>query len=248
MKKIFSLLDLLTGIIFPKKCAMCGEIIEDDKDLCEICTLELEKIDHKNRCLVCGMHKPHCQCKYRVYYFEECVGVFENRDLAKTGYYRYKIGGLRQYSEFFSKQIAKVIKETFCDINFDAVCPVPQSHQSRLSRGFDHTGRIAREVAEILDIPYRGDIIGAKAFKKSQHNLKFGDRADNVRGKYYIKKRADRMNILLIDDIRTSGATLNECSHMLLLAGADSVRCATALVTVPKNKDILSNGDIKNGN
>lgn len=237
------------GIIFPKKCIFCGDIIPENKDLCEICALELERIDAKTRCLTCGMHKPYCMCKYRVFYFEECIGVFENRDLAKNGYYSYKIGGKRQYSTFFAKQIAKAVNETFKDETFDAVCPVPQSRTSRFLRGFDHTGLIAQEVAMLLGIPYRNDIIAAKALKRSQHNAKFKDRFENVRGKYYIKKRADGMKILLIDDIRTSGSTLSECSHMLLLAGADSVRCATALVTVFKeDKKNLKNGDIENGN
>ncbi len=246
MKKIFNFIDAVIETVYPERCICCGEIIPRGTSLCKICSYEVPVIDPKSRCLVCGLHKPYCRCKNKVFYFEECVGVFENLPPIKDGYYRYKIGNRQQYSTFFASRLAQAVRESFGNTVFDAVCSVPQSFVSRISRGFDHAGTIAQETAEMLGLPYRRDIIGVKPFKYAQHTSSYKQRSQNVRGKYYIKGRADRMNILLIDDIRTSGSTLNECSHMLLLAGAESVRCATALVTVPKHN--LKNGDIKNGN
>ncbi len=234
MKRIFDFFGNVISVFFPKRCIGCGEIISEERLLCDICACEMPIIDSSARCTVCGMHKPHCECKYRVFYFEECVGVFENRDAAKNGYYRYKFGGSRHYSSFFSKHMADTVRNTFKDVTFDAVCPVPQSLTSRFLRGFDHTGLLAKEISQQLDIPFRNDLITCKAFKRAQHKSEYKNRLNNVRGKYSVKKRADGMRILLVDDIRTSGSTLSECSHMLLLGGAESVRCVTALVTVSK--------------
>ena len=232
------------SIFFPKKCISCGEIICVDKDICDICYAELPVIE--KRCDICGNPKEYCFCTSRVFYFEKCICVFENSGTAKQSYYRYKLSGKPHYVGWFAKKIANEIKASYPDMDFDAVCAVPSSALSIMNRGFRHSELLASRVAGILGIPYIKDMLGAKGFRKPQHKSAAKERIENVRGKYYIKRRADGMKILLIDDIRTTGATLSECSHMLLLGGAQNVRCATLLATIyKKNKN--KNGDI-NGN
>ena len=87
-----------------------------------------------------------------------------------------------------------------------------------------------------LNIPYLKDILFCKKAGKLQHKSTIKERLTNVDGKYDFAYRIDGAKVLLMDDIRTTGATLDECAKMLLYAGAQSVFCVTALTTKIKAK------------
>ena len=67
---------------------------------------------------------------------------------------------------------------------------------------------------------------------KKQHRSSIKERLSNVDGKYCATRRISTANVLLIDDIKTTGATLDECAKQLLFAGADSVYCVSVLGSI----------------
>ena len=80
------------------------------------------------------------------------------------------------------------------------------------------------------------DLLKCKYNRKSQHNMPFDERFQNVKGMYSFNYRIEGKTILLVDDIKTTGASLDECAKQLLLAGAEHIYCITGLVTVKKGK------------
>lgn len=231
MKKINPFLKSLISAIYPQKCICCGEIIEN-ADICDECDLKIERINLSNLCFECGIEKDFCECKYKIFRFAKVISVFKNCGCAQKTYYSYKFYRKQHYANFFAEEIYKAIKTCYSDIDFDIVCAVPTYKKF----GYDHCFYITNLVAKRLGIPFDKKLISCVKRTKKQHNSTIKERLINVEGKYNTNHIINDKTVLLIDDIKTTGSTLDECAKMLLFAGAKNVYCATVLGSVEKEK------------
>ena len=120
----------------------------------------------------------------------------------------------------------------------DYVIPVPMHVSKQKQRGYNQAGLIAKELAELLHLPYREDILYKNKSGKEQHTLKSAaERAKNVEsfGIYDISLEGRR--ILLCDDVLTTGSTMNRCAELLKSKGASVVTAAAASSTAPRKKE-----------
>ena len=121
---------------------------------------------------------------------------------------------------------------------FDLIIPVPL-HPRRLRwRGFNQSVLLGREVGRAWSIPLDPFVLTRKIETAPQSTLSLQERGPNVRGAFTIAsgRAVTRMRVLLVDDIYTSGATLNECTRVLLRAGAREVRALTLARTVSRGE------------
>ncbi len=227
--KIFKrFLKELLSAIYPNKCIGCGEIIDTQKYLCNNCNSNIERVNLNDICTDCGLEKDNCVCKYNVYRFNSLITVFKNIGIARNSYYSYKFGKKQFYVKFFAEEMTDSIKKCYSDIEFDFICAVPclKGHK------YDHSGYIANEIAKAMGITYKNDLLVCNKKVKSQHKSTFKERMNNVDGKYSYNYKIDNATVLLVDDIKTTGATIDECARILLFAGAKSVYCITALGSI----------------
>ena len=225
MNKLKNFFVHLISAIYPKKCICCSELIDEEKQICDSCNSLIERNNLNGICIDCGFEKYECVCKYHVYRFNGLICVFKNKNLAQQAYYSYKFLKKQHYCSFFAEEMANAVLKCYCDIKFDFICSVPSNNRY----GYNHCGYIARQMAKILKIPYSENFLHCVKKTKKQHRSTFKERLINVEGKYKCNTRLDNKRILLVDDIKTTGATLDECSKMLLYSGADSVYCITLL-------------------
>ena len=106
-------------------------------------------------------------------------------------------------------------------VHFDAVIPVPLHWRRRFSRGLNQAEVIAREIARHLGVPCRGDILRRRRSTHSQTTLGTDNRLSNVAGAFTARPKAlsslpKQSNLLLIDDVFTTGSTLYACREALL--------------------------------
>ena len=109
---------------------------------------------------------------------------------------------------------------------------MPSAKEDLKSRGYNQAELLAKDFSEITGITYEDVLV--KAFRtETQHSLSSAERSGNLAGAIELKDDVDLMNkrVLLIDDIKTTGATLNECAKMLLIGGAAEVFCLTVAIT-----------------
>lgn len=203
----------------------CGEIIEENASLCKLCENGIERINLDDICLDCGFEKANCSCKYNIFRFGGLISAFKNKGVAQKAYYSYKFAKRQHYSNFFADELAAAISKCYKDINFDIICFVP----SYKKHGYNHSGYIANAIAQKLNIPFCGDLLTCIKKCKKQHKSTIRQRINNVDGKYATNYMIKGKTVLLIDDIKTTGATLDECAKELMFAGADNVYCATVL-------------------
>lgn len=225
-----ALINLIKEAFFPMTCAACGEVTESGEPLCNYCREMLRPFNPIKRCLRCGNEKPNCDCKYRVFHFDGLIAPFENRGTAKLGVYAFKFGRKMSNADYFAKQMALCVKNEYRDIKFDAVTFVPMHRLRFLKRGFNQSRVMAEKIADILNLPLEDALLCLKNGKR-QHKLFGKERFKNVKGIYKAKADVKGKMILLIDDIKTTGATLDECAKQLYIGGAEGVYCVTALIT-----------------
>ena len=135
--------DILLDAFFPKQCICCNRLIEPEEELCDSCIKNIERIDPLKRCLKCGMIKEHCDCKFYVYHFEECIAPFYNAGLARRGFYDFKFKLRKHYGIFYAREMAKSVVSEFKNKKFDGIAYVPLSATGFLKRGFNQSKILA---------------------------------------------------------------------------------------------------------
>lgn len=240
---IKNLFDVVITSLFPSVCICCGETLQREEFVCDYCNEMIKRIDFKDYCKLCGNEKHKGACK-KIYHFENVIALFYNEDIIQKAFYSFKLAHKEYMSGYFAEEMAKCIKLEYSDIEFDAITFVPMSFFGKLKKGFNQSEVLARKIAQILKLPILPHALVRKSKGKGQHNLDGNERFLNVRGIFGFRHRINCKNILLIDDIKTTGATLDECARQLLFAGVHHVYCAAALVTDKKR----GKGKEKNGN
>ncbi len=224
----------IISFVFPPRCPCCNEINHNGLP-CDECAVELKKCENlKNACRYCGLDKSCCQCSKYHYLFEGVASPFKNKGVAQEGVYGMKYHSMFHAARYFGVKLAECFAERFKNVNIDFVCIVP-THKSRLRKiSYDYVELLAKTVAHKLGLPFRPKTLKKIKVTESQHLLPIDKRQANVKGAFLCKDDLHGKTILLIDDIKTTGYTLNECSKQLRMCGAEKVYCATALITEHK--------------
>lgn len=245
------LADIFWGALYPNLCAGCNGVTDEGEFFCEYCFAMLYRCETDKFCLKCGSEKKYCLCKKQVFHFDGCVSPLYNTGVARHAMYKFKFRRKETISKFFSEQMALCVKQCFGDISFDGIVYVPTEKKTVRRRGYNQSEVLAKGISDILKIPVLHDTLYSKGKKYKQHKIKdIKQRYKNVKDVYFSGKNLFGKNLLLVDDIRTSGATLDACSKVLFAAGADRVYCITGLMSdyhrENKNKSVLKGK--KNGN
>ena len=222
--------------LFPNKCIGCDAIIPKGESVCAFCLENLSKTNFDTRCKVCGNLKKECNCKYHIFHFTGATAPFYNDGTAQKIMYAFKFNRKLHFVKFFAERMVISVKTDFYGKDFNAVVYVPLPFKRELKRGYNQSRELAVRISKILNIPLVENALGCNDKRYIQHRVKMEDRFKNVKGAYYPNISLKGRTVLLVDDIKTTGATLDECSKALLKAGANEVYCITGLISKRKNK------------
>jgi len=200
--------------------------------LCMMC-IEKVKFIEGVRCKKCSMlliseNEICTRCREIDYHFLSNYSLFEYRGLVKELIYQYKFKAKKRLAYLFSEYLSVIINKWF---NNMIVIPVPAQRKSIIKRGWDHVAVIA----EILGKKYGIKVINCLKKKRVIPQKELGEleRFKNIKGKIILKTRCLPWifkEIVLLDDIFTTGATLNECSHVLKEYGVKKIYCITIAI------------------
>ncbi len=204
----------LIELLYPPKCIFC-EAVTEDGYICSSCEKSLPWTG-KNSCVTKGD------------FFVRCVSPLHYKDNVRNAIHRYKFRHYESYGKHFAELIYDCVTENIPQ-KPDLITFVPLSFRRRLSRGYNQSQLMAEHIARLSGIPLY------PVLRKTKHTTAqsllddASKRKANISGAYKVRRNTDitGLNILLIDDVVTTGSTLSECSRMLLMAGADAVYCAT---------------------
>ncbi len=198
--------------IFTVKCPYCSDVINRNDYACENCRKSFPKISIVGYAV--GGYK--------------CISPFPYNGKYRNAVRNFKFNGCGVYAKQLAFMIVCSINKEYPEEIFDIVTCVPMHKSSLAQRGYNQAELLAKSCAQLMNLPYVDALVKHKK-NKTQHSIKAGERAKNVKGVYKIagKHIVENKRILLIDDIITTGNTLGECAKILSNAGSGKICCAT---------------------
>lgn len=209
--------DGFADLFFPQHCIFCRRVVEPQ--YLAIC-------DH------CAKTLPAPPQSRKGEFFTKCVSVLPYEESARTSVVRMKMGGRQGCLETYGRMTAARVMQEL-NGEFDLITWVPISSLRKASRGFDQDRLIAQAMAQALEMPLVQTLKKKKNNRAQASMPTAAQRRKNVLNVYkpVHPERYAGKRILLVDDVITTGATLSECSRVLLTAGAAKVVCATFAAT-----------------
>ena len=229
---------LLNDLLYPPRCAFCGKLVSKGNDFCPSCEKEVPRIP-ADACRICGVEKKLCVCRKRSFPCQRRIAPFYYEGEAKHGILRFKkyghFGGYRTMARLVAEKAA----EEYADVPFDAVVCVPPSKRMKKERGYSQTVLLAKEIARQLELPFEKKQLVQLYESAPQKGMSRVNRIGNVAGVYDVRDpdTVKGKNYLLIDDVITTGATVNECAKMLRIFGANRVYAAAVCAGKPFSRE-----------
>jgi len=217
------LLASLQELVFPTRCAGCelpGAV------LCDTCREAMPLIAAQTACPRCGapFGRLVCtECWDREWAFEAALSLGEFGSQLARAVVVHKDAGEQRLGAVLGTLLADRVVQTWPGWA-KSIAYVPATASAMRRRGFDHGLAIASEVSERMNVRLSREL--ARADAADQRDLDRDDRARNAAGSFEIVGHV-RGNVLLCDDVFTTGATLDAAAALLLEQGASAVRCAT---------------------
>lgn len=207
MNKIFKIQEKILNLIYPKTCGICGKI--NQNSLCKKCEIDLKK-QSENQIVKDG---EEIENKY----FNELMYIFKYEGQIRKLILDYKFNEKSYIYLTFVNFLLKNQKIFENTKNYDTIIPVPISSKRQKERGYNQSLLIAKEISNQTKLKLVNNCLMKTKNIIEQSKLNKEDRIKNIQGVYELKNKQliENKKILLIDDIYTTGSTVNECSKIL---------------------------------
>ena len=216
MKKILWLINYAICLIYPNVCGICDKPCKEN--LCKKCEINLNNI---------------AKVKIDTYQdknFKKHLSIFKYEGIIKNRLIHFKFHEkIYVYKAFVNfmlknKKVCNFLK------SYDIIIPVPIHYNRKVTRGYNQSALLAKEIAKkITNMMYVDNVLFKKINNKPQSTKNKNERKSNVLGVYFVRNASKIWNkkVLLVDDIYTTGSTVNECAKMLKIAGAKEIDVLT---------------------
>lgn len=218
----------LVNVIFPPKCIFCQQLLGHDVTLhiCEPCYKQLPFMGERS--FYTSQDGENSSC-------DSAISIFEYTGKVKESLIRFKFhnkpGNYRTYARLMAERLRKMADTE----QYDMVLSVPLHRKREFTRGYNQAFLISKALSRVLKMPECSGLLKRIRFTDTQSLLDKQKRHHNVKGAFGVTapERIKGKAVLLVDDILTTGSTLDECARVLKQAGAIKV---TAIVVATGRK------------
>jgi len=217
----------------PERCQGCDAPAKGG--LCQACLRELKPV--RDPCPRCGLTRPVARCPRLTgeWWIGSIVAPFGYESPLIQHIHALKFLSARRMGRTLGLALVAQLRTRTALPSIDALVPVPLHRKRLLHRGFNQSVEIARGVAAQAGHPLLISGIARNLHTQPQTLLGAGPRHRNLRDAFVVRRRLDGMRLAIVDDVITTGATVNALAHALHEAGAHEVHAwAVARASVPK--------------
>lgn len=217
----------ILDLLYPHTCPLCGELTE--RRVCQNCAKEVWYIQEP-RCKKCGKpirneNSEFCfDCLVGRHSYERGMSLWKHEKQVRSSIYRFKYQNQRIYSRFYAEELAKKFGKYVIQWDISLIIPIPLSRKRRKERGFNQAELLVLELSRLLGIPNDTAHLRRIVDTVPQKKLGIDERRGNLRNAFlWTGQRISEKNVLLVDDIYTTGNTIDSASRVLKKAGAEKV-------------------------
>ena len=221
--------EYLLDMIYPKRCPFCGKVLDATDEDCLKCKNKPIYITGP-RCMKCS--KPvlnneieYCyDCMEKSHHYISGKAIWIYDDIMKQSIARFKYGGSLEYAPIYGKELVKQYG-SWIKKHADILVPVPLYKKKERARGYNQTEVLANAVGKMLDIPVEAKLLKRIKDTKPQKELNDKERLKNLSEAFFINKKElyKFEKVMLVDDIYTTGSTIEACANILYRAGISEV-------------------------
>lgn len=227
---LYSRLSFLVDWLFPRRCPVCNDIVMPKGRLvCQECIGKLSFVknpvckkcgkglmsDRMEYCFDCVKHKRTFEYGRALLYYDTC----SSRSMAKIKY-----GNKREYLDFYGEAMALRYEKLIRRMDAQVLVPVPIHPSRKRERGFNQAEILACRIGERLSIPVCPEILVRNKKTIPQKNLDPSARLKNLEEAFVVGEvKKEITGVILIDDIYTTGSTIEACTRSLKKAGVRNV-------------------------
>lgn len=227
------IINAIHGLIYPPRCPVCDDAIRQRRGeriwLCDGCVGKIKPVKQPS-CYKCGKQldddeREFCHdCTVRTHNYERGVAAFNYSDSMKKSMYAFKYNNRREYAAFYAETLIANYGRIIRDWSVEALIPVPLHPSRYRKRGYNQAEVLAGQLGSRLGIKVDSEMLVRVKKTTPQKELKDKERNNNIENAFQIAKNGVKYKcIALIDDIYTTGATVDECALTLKAGGVDKV-------------------------
>lgn len=234
------MIQYIIDLIYPVRCPVCSEIvIPKGSRICESCKGKLQYITEP-RCKKCSKpieleEEEYCSdCVRKDYHFTKGYAVWVYDEVMKHSIAEFKYHNKKEYALFYVEELLRIYRNAILKFQPDLIVPIPIHSSKFRQRGYNQAEIIANKIGKELNIPVINDLLLRNRKTMPQKQLSDKERLRNLKKAFeYNKFVADRYGkninkLLIVDDIFTTGSTIEACAHVLKSNGVNDI-CFIAL-------------------
>lgn len=223
------------GLLFPRRCPVCGEIVVPRGELiCPGCKKKLSFVSGA-LCMRCGKELlseegEYCRdCMRRRRTFDRGAALLNYNEVSARSMAQIKYKNRREYLDFYSEEMVRRLGRKMLRMQADALVPVPVHPARKRARGFNQAEELARRLSRRTGIPVCSDVLVRSKRTAPQKELTPEQRLKNLEQAFAVKTEnleafwPDLDSAILVDDIYTTGSTIEACARALKRAGVGTV-------------------------
>lgn len=226
--------------LYPPRCPICDDVRPVDAPVCHPdCRDKLLYVGNVT-CLRCGKPvsdpgREYCyDCAEKPRAFSGGVSTFIYEDAIRDSMLRFKYHSRAEYAEWYANELFRQNASKLRAFGAKLIVPVPLHRERYRKRGYNQAALIANELGRLLGVPAEENYLERRKQTTAQKKLDDIERARNLLKAFALTRRAKKRmtpkRVILVDDIYTTGSTLDACTRVLLHAGVEQVMVATICI------------------